>query len=241
MSQEVLNLRQAAEHVHMDANDLRHAAQRGEIAADERGGEWYFRHRDLDEWAQRNFLAADAKEQDRQHRVILDENRRAKRTDWRIWELFRPEGVELGLPSKAKGGAIRDMSDLAAKTGYVYDVDGLFAELKEREEIASTAVGEGAAFLHPRFHDPYFFEESFVAYGRSARGVFFGAPTGAATRHFFLICSTDHEMHLHILARLAVMAHATDFLAALDAAETPEDAIAAIRTAEEKLVKDAGK
>ena len=225
----------------MDANDLRHAAQRGEIAADERGGEWYFRHRDLDEWAQRNFLAADAKEQDRQHRVILDENRRAKRTDWRIWELFRPEGVELGLPSKAKGGAIRDMSDLAAKTGYVYDVDGLFAELKEREEIASTAVGEGAAFLHPRFHDPYFFEESFVAYGRSARGVFFGAPTGEATRHFFLICSTDHEMHLHILARLAVMTHATDFLAALDAAETPEDAIAAIRTAEEKLVKDAGK
>ena len=225
----------------MDANDLRHAAQRGEIAADERGGEWYFRHRDLDEWAQRNFLAADAKEQDRQHRVILDANRRAKRTDWRIWELFRPEGVELGLPSKAKGGAIRDMSDLAAKTGYVYDVDGLFAELKEREEIASTAVGEGAAFLHPRFHDPYFFEESFVAYGRSARGVFFGAPTGEATRHFFLICSTDHEMHLHILARLAVMAHATDFLAALDAAETPEDAIAAIRTAEEKLVKDAGK
>lgn len=236
---EVLNLKQAAEHVHMDANDLRHAAQRGEIAADEHGGDWYFRHRDLDEWAQRNFLAAGEKEQFRQHQVILDEHRRAKRTDWRIWELFRPEGVELALPSKAKGGAIRDMSDLAAKTGYVYDVDGLFAELKEREEIASTAVGEGAAFLHPRFHDPYLFEETFIAYGRSARGVFFGAPNDEATRHFFLICSTDHEMHLHILARLAVMAHATGFLADLDAAETPEAAITAIRSAEEKLVADA--
>ena len=236
---EVLNLKQAAEHVHMDANDLRHAAQRGEIAADERGGEWYFRHRDLDEWAQRNFLAAGAREQDRQHQVILDEHRRAKRTDWRIWELFRPEGVELALPSKAKGGAIRDMSDLAAKTGFVYDVDGLFSELKEREEIASTAVGEGAAFLHPRFHDPYLFEETFVAYGRSARGVFFGAPDDEATRHFFLICSTDHEMHLHILARLAVMARAAGFLSALDAAETSEEAIAAIRAAEEQLVSDA--
>lgn len=238
---EVLNLRQAAEHVHMDPNDLRHAAQRGEIAADERCGDWHFRHRDLDEWAQRNFLAADEKEQDRQHQVILDEHRRAKRTDWRIWELFRPEGVELSLPSKAKGGAIRDMSDLAAKTGYVYDIEGLFAELKEREEIASTAVGEGAAFLHPRFHDPYFFEESFIAYGRSAHGVFFGSPTGESTRHFFLICSTDHEMHLHILARLAVMAHATDFLSALDAVETPDEAIAAIRSAEERLVESAGR
>lgn len=236
---EVLNLKQAAEHVHMDVNELRHAAQRGEIAADEHGGDWYFRHRDLDEWAQRNFLAAGAKEQNRQHQVILDEHRRSKNTDWRIWQLFRPEGVELALPSKAKAGAIRDMSDLAAKTGYVYDADGLFAELKEREEIASTAVGEGAAFLHPRFHDPYLFEETFIAYGRSVRGVFFGAPDDEPTRHFFLICSTDHEMHLHILARLAVMAHATDCLAALDAAETPEAVITAIRVAEEKLVADA--
>ena len=105
MSSEVLNLRQAAEHVHMDVNDLRHAAQRGEIAADEHGGDWYFRHRDLDEWAQRNFLAAGEKEQVRQHQVILDEHRRAKRTDWRIWELFRPEGVDLALPPKAKAGA----------------------------------------------------------------------------------------------------------------------------------------
>ena len=223
----------------MDVNELRHAAQRGEIAADEHGGDWYFRHRDLDEWAQRNLLAAGAKEQNRQHQVILDEHRRAKNTDWRIWQLFRPEGVELALPSKAKAGAIRDMSDLAAKTGYVYDADGLFAELKEREEIASTAVGEGAAFLHPRFHDPYLFEETFIAYGRSVRGVFFGAPDDEPTRHFFLICSTDHEMHLHILARLAVMAHATDFLAALDAAETPEAVITAIRVAEDKLVADA--
>ena len=229
---EVLNLKQAAEHVHMDVNELRHAAQRGEIAADEHGGDWYFRHRDLDEWAQRNLLAAGAKEQNRQHQVILDEHRRAKNTDWRIWQLFRPEGVELALPSKAKAGAIRDMSDLAAKTGYVYDADGLFAELKEREEIASTAVGEGAAFLHPRFHDPYLFEETFIAYGRSVRGVFFGAPDDEPTRHFFLICSTNHEEHLHILARLAILAHGTDLMERLDAVETLEDAIAAIRNCE---------
>ena len=233
---EVLNLRQAAEHVHMDANDLRHAAQRGEIAADEHGGDWHFRHRDLDEWAQRNFLAAGAKEQNRRHQVILDEHRRAKNSGWRVWELFRPDGVELALPSRTRSGAIRDMSDLAARTGCVYDADGLFAELKEREEIASTAVGEGAAFLHPRFHDPYLFEQTFVAYGRSSHGVYFGAPTGEVTRHFFLICSTDHGLHLHILARLAVMVRTTDLLSAIDAAEDPDGVIAAIRTAEERLV-----
>ena len=42
MSRETLNLNQAAEHVHMTANELKHCAQRGELEAVERGGEWYF-------------------------------------------------------------------------------------------------------------------------------------------------------------------------------------------------------
>ena len=241
MAQEVFNLKQAAEHVHLDVNELRHAAQRGEIAANEHAGDWFFRHRDLDEWAQRNLLSAGAKEQDRQHQSMQALRRRAKSAELRLAELIRLEGVELELPSKARAGAIRDMSGLAARTGLVYDADGLFNELKEREDIASTAVGQGAAFLHPRFHDPYLFEETFLAYGRSARGVFFGAPDDAATRHFFLICATDHEVHLHILARLAVLAHSETFLAALDAAETPEAVVAAVAAAESALLGQPGR
>ena len=95
-----------------------------------------------------------------------------------------------------------------------------------------TAIGEGVALLHPRFHDPYMFEESFVAYGRSDRPVFFGAPDGEGTRHFFLVCSTDHRAHLHILARLAVLAHGTDLVARLEAAEDADAALAAIRECE---------
>ena len=85
--------------------------------------------------------------------------------------------------------------------------------------VGHQSIGAGIALLHPRFHDPYLFEESFVAYGRSLRPVFFGAPEGAGTRHFFLICSTDHEAHLPILARLAMLAHGSDLTEKLDAAE----------------------
>ena len=237
MSHEVFNLKQAAEHVHLDANELRHFAQRGEIEATERGGDWYFEHRALDEWAQRNLLASGHKEQIRQHSVILEEHRRAHNEDWRAWRLCAPQGVRLGVRGKTKGGIIRDMTDLAAATGLVYDPDALFKELVAREDVASTAVGEGAAFLHPRFHDPYIFQESFIAYGRSERPVFFGAPDGEGTRHFFLVCSTDHEVHLHILARLAVMTHATEFLQILDEAETPEQVVEIIKAAEEGLLK----
>ena len=232
MSHEVFNLKQAAEHVHLDANELRHVAQRGEIEATERGGDWYFEHRALDEWAQRNILASNVRELAAQHRSMADERRRLDKVDWGVSDLFGAETIDLAVQAKAKAGILRDMTDLAEKGGKVYDVDGLFKELVAREEAASTAIGEGVALLHPRFHDPYMFEESFIAYGRSNRPVFFGAPDGEGTRHFFLICSTDHRAHLHILARLAVLAHGTDLVARLEAAAGAEDVLAAIRECE---------
>jgi mannitol/fructose-specific phosphotransferase system IIA component (Ntr-type) len=47
-----------------------------------------------------------------------------------------------------------------------------------------------------------------------------------------LICSTDHRQHLHILARLAMLAHGTDLSERLDAAASPEDVVAAVRECE---------
>lgn len=235
MSHEMMNLVQAAAHVHLDANELRHVAQRGEIDAQKRGDEWFFAHRALDEWAQRNLLAATPRELKAQHRAMMEEHRRADETDWCVAKFFLPEAINLAIPAKAKAGIIRDMTDLAETTGKVYDSDGLFKELVAREEVASTAVGNGIALLHPRFHDPYLFEESFIAYGRAIRPVFFGAPDGEATKHFFLICSTDHEAHLHMLGRLAMLAHGSDLVANLDAAETPEAVIDFIRAAEKEF------
>ena len=232
MSREILNLKQAAEHVHLDESELRHCAQRGELEATSRGDDWFFEHRALDEWAQRELLAASAKSLNAQHRVMMDENRRAERTGWGVSDLFCLETTDLDMKAKTKGGIVRDMSDLAVRGGKVYDEEGLYRELVAREEAASTAIGEGVALLHPRFHDPYLFEESFVAYGRTLRPVFFGAPDGEGTRHFFLVCSTDHEAHLHILARLAVLAHGTDLVERLDAAESADAVLAAIRECE---------
>lgn len=232
MSHEVLNLKQAAEHVHLDANELRHVAQRGEIEAQKRGDEWYFAHRALDEWAQRNLLSSTPRELREQHRAMMDENRRDNRAGWCVSGLFLADGIELSIPAKAKAGILRDMTDLAERTGRVYDPDALFKELAAREDAASTAIGAGIALLHPRFHDPYMFEESFVAYGRSLRPIFFGAPDGQGTRHFFLICSTDHEEHLHILARLAMLAHGTDLVERLDTAENPDEVLAILQESE---------
>lgn len=236
MSREILDLKAAAEHVHLTENELRHFAQRGEIEAVEHAGGWHFAHRVLDEWAQRNLLASSQRDLAAQHRVIMDETRQGRQTAWAAAGFLRPEAINLSLSAKAKSGIIRDMTDLADRTSLVYDSEALFKELVAREEVASTAIGAGIAFLHPRFHDPYLFQETFIAYGRSERIIFFGAPNGEGTRHFFLICSTDHEEHLHILARLAMLAHGSNLTAALDAATSTDDIINALQAAEKEYI-----
>lgn len=223
MNHEFLSLAQAAAHIHLEENELRHFAQRGEIAAQRRGDEWFFEHRILDEWAQRELLSAKDGDLNARHRGMMAEQRREHRPTTGVSSLFIPETINLDLASKTRAGVLRDMTDLATAGGKVYDPEFLFKELVAREDAASTAIGHGLALLHPRFHDPYLFEESFIAYGRTRRPVFFGAADGEGTRHFFLICSTDHDAHLHILARLAVLAHGSDLVARLETAETAED------------------
>ncbi|MBO7721822.1 MAG: PTS sugar transporter subunit IIA [Kiritimatiellae bacterium] len=230
MSREVFTLKQAAQHVHLQMNELRHFAQRGEIDAVNRGGEWYFEHRALDEWAQREMLAAPHRDLAEQHRLMT--GGRAGGKGWSVADLFGEATTDLAVRAKAKAGILRDMTDLAVAGGRVYDAEALFRELVAREEAASTAIGENVALLHPRFHDPYLFEESFIAYGRAERPIYFGATDGEGTRHFFLVCSTDHEQHLRILARLAVLAHGTDLMRRLDSAGSADEAIAAVRECE---------
>mgnify|MGYP002523800176 FL=1 len=231
MHHKMLNLAQAAAQAHVEPNELKHCAQRGEIAAQKRGDDFFFSAADVLEWAQRNLLCESRKALAASHREMNDARRR-RTVALELASLIPVDAVDLAVPAKTKAGMIRDMADLAVKSGWVYDVEGLFAALLAREEAASTAVGEGAAFLHPQRHDPYFFERTFIAYGRAVRPVFFGAPDGGATRHFFVICATGQEEHLHILARLAVLAHGSDLLEQLDAAETSEEVLAAFRAAE---------
>ena len=223
----MLSLEEAAEHVKIDKNELKHCAQRGEIPAQMRGDDWYFSHRDLDEWAQRYILAMKP--------AALKKREGTAKSEWRLASFFLPSAIKIDSRAKGKAGMIRDAAETAIASTLVYDTEGFYKELAAREEAAPTVVGNGAAFLHPRYHDPYFFEGSFIAYVRNLRGVYFGAPEGATTHHFFVICSTDHEEHLKLLARLAVLAHGTAMLDLLGQAETNEEVPAIIAKCEEEM------
>ena len=232
MSHEMMDIRQAARHLHIDENELRHFAQRDEVPSVKRGDTFFFEHRLLDEWAQRRMIELAPKKLTGEHRLDMEERRRALGEDMLVSRLLVPGAVHPALSAKNRGGILRDMTDLAESTGLVYDPEQLFRELTAREEAGSTAVGGGAAFLHARFHDPYLVQESFLALGRTLRPVFFGSQDGQGTDIFFLICCTDHAQHLHVLARLCLLAHGTHLLQDLREAPDAETMCAIFEAAE---------
>ncbi|MGN0853618.1 MAG: PTS sugar transporter subunit IIA [Kiritimatiellia bacterium] len=223
MDYRLLDQKTAAAHLHMPETELRHAAQRGEVASVSRGEAFYFEMRALDEWAQRRLMAISARTLMGEHRQAMDERRRRDGHDFHISELMPAANVQPFMTSKTRAGVLRDMTDFADSTGLLYDPETLFVELQAREEVASTAQEGGVALLHPRYHDPYLFQETFLALGRTVRPVFFGAPGGEGTDLFFLICCTDHVLHLHILARLCLLARETTLLNDLRAAVDGEE------------------
>ena len=220
----------------MSLNDLRHFAQRGEVASVKRGDMYFFEHRELDEWAQRRLMVLNEKTLTAEHKVAMIERRRNDGHDFHVADLLRPETIAPALTAKGRAGVLRDMTDFADSTGLLYDPETLFAELSAREEVASTAAGGGVAFLHPRYHDPYLFQETFLALGRTVRPVFFGSQDGEGTALFFMICCTDHTLHLHILARLCLLAHGTPLLQELREAPDAETMHAALKKAEDEFL-----
>jgi nitrogen PTS system EIIA component len=142
------------------------------------------------------------------------------------------------LQARTKPSIIRQMVDLAENTGLVFDPTDLLKSLEEREQLCSTALSDGIALLHPRNHEPYMFEDSFIALGKTARPLPFGAPDGNMTDIFFLICCQDDRIHLRTLARICVMSKRSNMLEEIRAACDARSIMNAVREAEEKIIKE---
>ncbi len=237
MPHKILNLQQAAQHIRIPERELFHLVQRDEIPFLRRGDDVVFEHRQLDDWAQRRILGLPAKKLTSRHQQDISERTSRATEDALVPLLFRPEWINPALTSRTKPGVIRDMVALAVETGLLYDDAALQREIEERESVASTAIGDGVALLHARYHDPYYAAESFVVLGKSVQHIFFGAQDGGETNIFFLICCTDDTLHLHTLTRLCMLIHGTLLLSDLRAATEPEAMYQILEQAESDLLR----
>lgn len=126
-----------------------------------------------------------------------------KKTVCRFREYFRPECIFLDFEAKTKYEAIRVMSEKAKELRLVKDARWLYEVVVAREELVSTAVGNGVALLHPRHLHPTKIKKPTVLFGRCPEGVDFDSIDEKPVTLFFMLLLHDDKQHLFSLSYLS--------------------------------------
>ncbi len=238
MSHRTFTLAEAARYLHVSAANLETRVRHGEIPCERPGGRIVFRKQLLDEWASQRIMGMSAPRLAGYHRHAADQiSRVAPDADPALASLLAPEFVIPALASRTKAGVIRDLAARAEATGLVNDPADLRQSLLAREDLCSTGLPGGFALLHPRHHDPWLFERSFLMLARTPHPLPFGAPDGGETDVFFLVCCNDDRIHLHVLARICLVCSRTVLLDDLRAGAGVDSMFAALCAAEAQILE----
>ena len=208
----LLNLEDIVDYLHLTVADVEQRVKDREIPFEKRGGRIVFRKNEIDAWASQRILGFSGQPLANYHQKSTRDTRKILPHETILPEMLAAGAVASAMTSKTRASVLRDLVALAEKTGHVSDAKSLIGSLDAREELCSTAVPGGFALPHPRFHEPYLFDESFLVVGRPVQEVHFGSPDGDPTHLFFLVCCQDDRLHLHTLARLCLIAMKTKIL-----------------------------
>ncbi|MFJ8750022.1 fructose-specific PTS transporter subunit EIIC [Streptomyces sp. NPDC102441] len=142
-------------------------------------------------------------------------------------ELITAELVDLDLSAETKSAAARSLADRMVAAGRVTDLDGFLADVASREAQMPTGLDGGIGIPHCRSEHV---TEPTLAFGRSARGIDFGAADGPADLVFLIAAPAGaDDDHLTILSSLARRLMDPGFTGALRAEGDPAAAAALIR------------
>ena len=116
--------------------------------------------------------------------------------------LLKEGSVELNLTGKNKAQIIAELADLACGAGGVRNKKSLIDAIAQREQLGSTAIGNGVAIPHAKIDG---IKQAMLVLGRSSEGVDFNSLDGGKTHLFFMLISPKEDIgtHLKILAKIS--------------------------------------
>ena len=128
----------------------------------------------------------------------------------KLVDLIRPELVIPELSGRSKAQVLAEFSRHLAKTQAGLDASTLNRILTEREQLATTAIGEDIAIPHGKIDGA---TRMIGCVGRSTPGVAFDSLDGKPTHLFFVLIAPESSagLHLKALARISRVFKDADF------------------------------
>ena len=228
------NVEGLARYLHLAPQQVVKLADRGKLPGRKVGGQWRFAKPDIHHWLERRIGLSDELELIEVEAVLRRSEPPEQQSDPRVADMLPLEAIAVPLPSRTRNSVINSMVELAADTGWLWDAKEMARAVKAREDMHTTALGNGVALLHPRRPMPKILAQPLLALGLTGSGIPFGGES-TLSDVFFLICSVEDRGHLRTLARLSRILTAAGFFDALRRAENAEEARRVIVETEENL------
>lgn len=122
----------------------------------------------------------------------------------RIVDLIDKNSVKLNLDSDKKSDVVNELVDLVNKSGNLNDKDEYREAILARENLSTTAIGEGVAIPHAKNKSV---NKACLAAGISKQGIDYEAFDDSLSHLFFMIAAPDgaNDTHLEVLSRLSTL------------------------------------
>ncbi len=233
MGSDMMDMEQLAAYLQRDVREVGKLASRGHLPGHKVGGEWRFARAEINQWIEKQMPSLTEKELTN----LESSASRGGDTEPLLASLLSESSIAVPLAASTRASVLKELVALAEQSWQVYDPEAILDAVRQREEMASTALPSGVAIPHPRRPLPAALGESVMAYARTASGIPFGSPQGGLTDLFFLVCCRDDRTHLRVLARLTRLFLRPGFLDELRGAQTPAESWEKITSAEQQLLQ----
>ncbi|HEY1371687.1 MAG TPA: PTS sugar transporter subunit IIA [Candidatus Binatia bacterium] len=138
------------------------------------------------------------------------------------------------LEQKEKRAVLKELAERFAALDHSLNSQSLFDTLLEREQISSTAIGEGVAIPHGKMIGA---RKLTGIFARSVRGADFESLDGGLTHLFFVLLAPEDSAadHLKALARISRLLKDGTFRARLMQGRTAEDIFKVIKEEDDRF------
>ncbi len=225
---EVLTLAEIARHLRISVRTVLRMLENEELPGGRIGGQWRFSRGAVDAWLTSRISSASTEQ-------LVDVVATKKRGLLRIPQLLPPEHIVLDLPAEPKVDILRRLVAPLARSGVIGDPEGYVSTLLAREELLSTAIGEGVALPHARDPRMVGATRNMLVLGVAGGGIDFDSLDGEPTFIIVLVCATSVASHLRLMAKVSIMLRVPGLVQNLRAAETREEVTNELIRAHEDL------
>lgn len=153
-----------------------------------------------------------------------------------VSDLLSPAGINLQLKSGDRDAVLAELVNQVPELADRPEArETLLRALHEREQLYTTAIGDGIALPHSRNALVGLVDHSIIVFGRHPTGIPYGALDAVPARLFFLLIAPTVTQHLAVLARISRLLRDPRLLQSLLAVDRADKVIPLIREAEGRI------